>query len=83
MGNKWVAVLDRWLDYGVLETVFLDRLARYYRLGPLHLGCNREVAALLKWLHAFIPFHCRYTPQLLQLQWSLASYNLRVYVCLL
>ena len=20
------------------------------RLGPLHLGCNREVAALLRWL---------------------------------
>ena len=43
MGNRWVVVLDRWLhkwlDYGVLETILLYRL----RLGPLHLGCNREV----------------------------------------
>ena len=37
----------KWLDYGVLETILLYRL---YRLGLLHLGCNREVAALLRWL---------------------------------
>ena len=23
MGNRWVAVLDRWLDYGILETILL------------------------------------------------------------
>ena len=50
MGNRWVAVLDRWLHevaglWGAGDYTFV--LAR---LGPLHLGCNREVAALLRWL---------------------------------
>ena len=50
MGNRWVAVLDRWLHEvaglcGAGHCTFV--LAR---LGLLHLGCNREVAALLRWL---------------------------------
>ena len=47
---RQVAALLKWLDYGVLETIVLYRLRR---LGPLQLGCNREVAALLR-------FHCRH-----------------------
>ena len=41
MGNRWVAV-----GY-VLHGDYTFVLAR---LGPLHLGCNREVAARLRWL---------------------------------
>ena len=42
-----MAVLDRWLAglWGTGDYTFVQA-----RLGPLHLGCNREVAALLRWL---------------------------------
>ena len=42
-----MAVLDRWLAglWGTGDCTFVQA-----RLGPLHLGCNREVAALLRWL---------------------------------
>ena len=45
MGNRWVAVLDRWLHevaelWGTGDYTFV--LAR---LGPLHLGGNRDFAA--------------------------------------
>ena len=49
MGNRWmarqVAVLSGWIMGYTGDYTFV--LAR---LGPLHLGCNREVAALLRWL---------------------------------
>ena len=30
------------------------------RLGPLHLGCNREVAALLRWLLTQVSLYTHY-----------------------
>ena len=40
MGNRWVPVLDRWLHLS----------GGCWRLHRLDLGCNKEVAALLRWL---------------------------------
>ena len=56
MGNRWVAVLDGWLHevaglWGAGDYTFVQA-----RLGLLHLGCNREVAALLRWLLAYSGF---------------------------
>ena len=43
---RQVAALSAWImGYYTGDYTFV--LAR---LGPLHLGCNREVAALLRWL---------------------------------
>ena len=48
MGNRWVSALDR----GLHEVAGLWAAGDYTfllaRLGLLHLGCNREVAALLR-----------------------------------
>ena len=43
---RQVAALSGWI-MGYWRLYFKFVLAR---LGPLHLGCNREVAALLRWL---------------------------------
>ena len=45
MGNRWVAALSGWI-MGCWRLYFCIG----YRLGLLHIGCNREVAALLRWL---------------------------------
>ena len=43
---RQVAALSGWIMGYCMETILLYWLG----LGPLHLGCNREVAALLRWL---------------------------------
>ena len=48
MGNRWVAVLDRWwLDYVVLETILLYRLGwDFCIVAVLGIGgCSAQVAA--------------------------------------
>ena len=50
MGNRWVAVLDKWLDYGVLETILL------YKLG---FGCNRDPGGGAYYSHAILSAQVR------------------------
>ena len=45
MGNRWGGCIRQVAAWSMGCYTFV--LAR---LGPLHLGCNREVAALLRWL---------------------------------
>ena len=74
MGNGWVAVLDRWLDYGCWRLLLA-------RLGLLHLGCTREVPALLRWLLTQVSLYNFYRPGLnykpsLNKAWSKLKLNL-------
>ena len=44
------------------------------RLGPLNLGCNREVAALLRWLLTQFSLYLEYCPNYVDLHESCDSY---------
>ena len=50
-----VLELRKWLDYEVLKSIYLNR----FWLGPEHLGCIREVAALHRWLLAQVLLYIR------------------------